>query len=111
MPEEKIIDEVIVSENQVHYQLKFPVTVKVKKPSGNLIDETITALNFRRPNGGDLRACAGIKDEILLTIKMFTRLAGIHDHVWDLLDQEDIQGASEAIAHFLPKDPETGKTS
>lgn len=81
--------------------LKFPVTVKLRR-DGKEVEEAYKELTFRRMNGADLRAISGIKDEGVLIARVFTRLTGIPDSVFDALDAEDILGATEIVNGFFP---------
>lgn len=91
------------------YELKHPVTVK-RRRDGQEIEETVSEIRFRRPNGGDLRAIAHIKAELEIACKLFTRVGGISEVIYDALDLEDIQGGMEMISDFLPESLKAGKT-
>lgn len=87
--------------------LEYPVTVKLRR-NGKEVEEVYHELRFRRMNGGDLRVVAGIKDEGQMIARVFTRLTGIPDSVFDALDTTDILAATEIINDFFPDGLKTG---
>lgn len=92
------------------YELRHPKTVKRRRGSEE-IEEVVTEIHFRRPNGGDLRAIASLKGEMEIACKLFTRVGNINEVIFDALDLEDIQGGMELISDFLPQSLKAGKTS
>ena len=87
--------------------LQYPVQVKFRR-NGKEVEESIEHLKFRRMNGGDMRAVAGIKDEGEMIAKLVCRLTNITGSVFDALDYADIMSAAEVVNGFFPDGLKTG---
>lgn len=93
------------------YKLLFPFTQRFRKPGGTEYEKTIDSITFRRMNGGDLKAIASFTNEEIRGIRLFQRLGGISDTVFEKIDQIDLECAFEVMGSFLSPTLKTGKTA
>lgn len=91
----------------VTYQLKHPVTFKLKGPDGER-DETLTELTLLRLKGKDMRGAP--ENEADLGLHLIQRSAGLTAMQVDELDLEDITELGELITGFTPPGAPIGKT-
>jgi hypothetical protein len=93
------------------YQLAHPITRKLRVVGGAETEETITEVQVRRLNGGDMRwqeANAGKPGQ---SLGLIARVTGLPAATVDLIDAEDIAGIVEVIEGFLPPSLRSGETS
>lgn len=93
------------------YQLKFPVTRKLRQAGGAETEETISEIEIRRLNGGDVRWIEAQGPKAGTALGLIARVTGLNSAVIDLIDAEDIAGVSEVIEGFLPASLRTGADS
>jgi len=93
------------------YQLKHPVTRKLRVAGGAETETTLEEVEIRRLNGGDMRWLETAQDKPGATLGLLGRLTGLQPAVIDLIDAEDIAGLSEVIEGFLPQSLRSGETS
>jgi hypothetical protein len=94
------------------YELVHPITQK-RRVSGSqeTTEETVTFVELRRINGGDVRWLEAMDNKPGKALGLLGRLTGWTPTQIDQLDAEDIAGMSEIIAGFLPDSLPTGGTS
>ena len=83
-----------------------PVTVSLRFPV-EAHGETIDAITFRRPTGGDLIACDGL-GEIAMSAKLIERCGNVPPSTIKALDALDFGACAEAVAGFFVSFPATG---
>jgi hypothetical protein len=65
-------------------------------------EETITEVDVRRINGGDIRWLETMKGKPGATLGLLARVTGLKPDQVDQLDAEDISAIGEVIEGFLP---------
>lgn len=92
-----------VNENgKTCYKLLHPIDVVFRR-EGKEVEQTISMVEFRRGNGGDLIAVMNHKNEAEQIKQLFTRLSGSPFAVFENMDLEDVVKVSEVISAFLPQ--------
>lgn len=87
------------ADGRVILPLAYPIVTVFKRGSEER-EETIEALTFRRPNGGDLRALDIRKPENIILLQRIERLSGLSVREIDKLDEADIERAGIVVSNF-----------
>lgn len=75
-------------------------------------EETISAIDLRRPTGLDYRQVGAANNTYDLCLKFAAQLSGLPDSVFDNMDGvDDVPQIVEAVSGFLTNSPKTGQTS
>lgn len=92
------------ADGTVTLRLQHPVTVKIKKATGEIREETYSSLTLRPFTGADLRAIQSTSAE-MQNIVTFSRAAGIREVVmnslYDRMNATDIIKAAEIMNAFM----------
>lgn len=91
--------------------LKEPVTISLKDAEGNVREEKIAALEFRKPKVKHLRATDRADGEVAKIIELMAVLTGQPVKVIDELEPEDFMKASAVVTRFFPRLRRTGRKS
>ena len=75
-------------------------------------EETISAIDLRRPTGLDYRQVGSASNNYDLCLRFAAQLSGLPDDVFDKMDGvDDIPQIVEVVSGFLTSSLKTGKTS
>lgn len=92
------------ADGTVTLRLQHPVTVKIKKATGEIREETYSSLTLRPFTGADLRAIQSTSAE-MQNIVTFSRAAGIREVVmnslYDRMNATDIIKTAEIMNAFM----------
>lgn len=92
------------ADGTVTLRLQHPVTVKIKKATGEIREEKYSSLTLRPFTGADLRAIQSTSAE-MQNIVTFSRAAGIREVVmnslYDRMNATDIIKAAEIMNAFI----------
>lgn len=75
-------------------------------------EETISAIDLRRPTGADFRQIGVANNNYDLCLKFAAQLSGLPDSVFDQMDGvDDVPQVVEVVSGFLTSSQKTGQTS
>ena len=80
-----------------------PVTVELKDGDGNIREEKITALEFRKPKVKHLRATDRADGDVAKAAELVAVLTGQPVRVIDELGAEDFAKCADLVERFFPK--------